>query len=303
MNERLWQTLALTRLTKASSSKTLLLLRESNPFDNFPAQDVSEAKAWAQAQLAEAQKQEIKIISIEDEDYPQSLLGISSPPPILYVQGNVSLLNPRLSVAIVGTRNPTTYGASAAFTLAQELAMRDISIVSGLAKGVDSQAHKGAVSVKGKTVAVLGNGLPSIYPSENKKLAQDILDQGGALVSERALGLSVEPRYLIARNRLQSGLSAAVVVIETALSGGTPHTAKFALEQGKPIFCPRPQKEREENAGIRALLYSPASRLPEELKAFSSAKKLCSSKGSDPIAKEITRENLDNFFLEIEALS
>lgn len=303
MSEKVIDALALLKLTNGSSAKTLPLLADPDPLDSFDTAAAEAARQWAAEEAERCGQAGVQLILFGTAKYPEQLATIGSPPPLLYLKGNSALLKERRAVAVVGTRQPSTYGATAARTLSRELAGRGFSIVSGLARGVDSEGHLGALEGKGRTVAILGNGLGRIYPSENAGLAERILAEGGALLSERPFDASVEPRYLIARNRLQSGLSLAVLVIETALSGGTPHTARFALEQGRPIWCPAPRSSRPENAGVSALLELEPAKLPETLKAFASAKKLCAAAGQEPIAQAVERDSMAEFFAALDKLA
>ena len=177
----------------------------------------------------------IKTILIENPKYPEKLRQIYDPPKKLYVMGNAEILND-LSIAIVGCRETTEYGKKAAIYFASNLAKQDINIVSGLAKGIDSYAHIGALQAKGKTIAVIGSGLDIIYPKENEKLAQEIIKSGGAIISEYPLGTKPEKEHFPARNRIISGLSNGVLVVEAKEKSGSLITADFAMEQGKDVF-------------------------------------------------------------------
>lgn len=190
----------------------------------------------AQDELAKASAAGIRTISLDDQEYPPELRQIYDPPPVLYVRGNVAALsNP--GIAMVGTRHPTPYGIGMAERLAWDLAARNLVIFSGLARGVDTAAHRGAISGKGKTVAVLGTGVDVIYPKENSRLAEQILSLGGALISEFALGTFAAPQNFPIRNRIISGISFGVLVVEAAEYSGTRITARCALEQNREVFA------------------------------------------------------------------
>lgn len=178
---------------------------------------------------------QIITISIESNNYPEKLKKIYDPPKVLYVLGNEQILN-NDSIAIVGCRKATEYGKKAAIYFASNLAKQDITIISGLAKGIDSYAHIGALQAKGKTIAVIGSGLDIIYPTENQKLAQEIIKSGGAIISEYPLGTKPEKEHFPARNRIISGLSDSVLVVEAKEKSGSLITADFAMEQGKDVF-------------------------------------------------------------------
>lgn len=197
---------------------------------------------FAQAALKDAEKdiQEVskagcELIALDSEDYPPRLKQIPDAPLLLYVQGDVKVLS-QLGVAIVGTRRPSAYGSSVGHRLAHDLAQRQLVVVSGLARGVDSAAHRGALEAQGKTVAVLGSGVNVIYPRENKRLAEEIV-KSGAVISEFPLGTGPTPENFPIRNRIISGLSLGVVVVEAAEYSGSLITARLALEQNREVFA------------------------------------------------------------------
>lgn len=178
---------------------------------------------------------EFKVIDIKEENYPPLLKEIPNPPKQIYVRG--ALPEPQLpAIAIVGTRKATAAGIRIAEEMAAELAGRGIIIISGLAMGIDTAAHRGALGARGKTVAVLGNGISEIYPAQNERVADEILTTGGAIISEYPPGEPSFRQNFIHRNRIISGLSVAVVVIEAPLRSGALATAGFAAEQGRSVF-------------------------------------------------------------------
>ena len=172
----------------------------------------------------------------EDATYPERLLEIFDPPPVLWIRGDVGLLD-RPGIAVVGTRYPTVYGSGMAEMLARDLALRGLTILSGMARGIDTAAHKGALAAKGRTVAVWGTGIDVIYPKENKKLAEEIVASGGTIVSEFPLGTFPAPQNFPLRNRILSGLSVGVLVIEAGEFSGTRITARCAMEQNRDVFA------------------------------------------------------------------
>jgi DNA processing protein len=176
------------------------------------------------------------ILTYHDEAYPERLREIYDPPPLLWVRGNAGLLA-RPSLAVVGTRHPTPYGTGMAERLARDLAMRGLIILSGMARGVDTAAHKGAVAAKRPTIAIWGTGVDVIYPKENKSLAEQIIAGGGAIISELPLGTFPAPQNFPRRNRMLSGMSVGVLVIEAAEYSGTRVTARCALEQNREVFA------------------------------------------------------------------
>jgi DNA processing protein len=190
----------------------------------------------AEEELAKAKAAGAVIITPGDEQFPQRLLEIYDPPLCLYVRGDASLLN-RPGIAVVGTRHPTPYGVGMAERLSCDLSARSIIIISGLARGVDTAAHRGVVNAKGKTVAIFGTGIDVVYPRENRKLADQILSLGGALISEFPLGTQPTPQNFPIRNRIISGLSLGVLVVEAAEYSGTRITARCALEQGREVYA------------------------------------------------------------------
>lgn len=179
-----------------------------------------------------------KVIKIDmnSKYYPERLRYIESPPKQLYCLGNLELLNYEKNIAIIGSRNCSCYGERATKDFAFNLAKENVCIVSGLARGVDSFAHIGALNAKGKTIAVLGSGLDNIYPKENIKLAHSIIKNNGLVITEYPLGTAPLKQNFPARNRIISGLSDKILVTEARKNSGTNITVNFALEQGKDIF-------------------------------------------------------------------
>jgi len=200
--------------------------------ENFPYyQDIAEQK------LMDFESNEINVISYMDEKYPYLYKKLKKPPVFLYVKGNLSLLKYQKSIAVVGTRDCSIHGEKIARNTSKYFAERDFNIVSGLALGIDTAAHKGAITVKGKTTAVVVD-VEEIFPSKNKQLAEDILACNGILISENEPGTFVNRGLFISRDRLQSGLSLAVFPIETDVKGGTMHTIGFAKEQNRLLYAP-----------------------------------------------------------------
>jgi DNA processing protein len=190
----------------------------------------------AHDEVAKAVAGNIQIFCREDAGWPQRLSEIYDPPLVLFVRGNAEVVS-RPGIAIVGTRHPTPYGMGMAERLSCDLAAHRLVIFSGMARGVDTFGHKGAIKAKGKTVAVFGTGVDVIYPKENKKIAEEILECGGALISEFPLGTFAAPQNFPIRNRIISGLSLGVLVVEAGEYSGTRITARCALEQSREIFA------------------------------------------------------------------
>jgi DNA processing protein len=190
----------------------------------------------AHEELARAAAAKAAVIPFDSPTYPQQLRQIYDPPVILYIRGNLELLA-QPCIAVVGTRHPTPYGTGMAERLACDLAGRGLCIISGLARGIDSAAHRGALSARGKTLAVFGTSVDVIYPKENSRLADQILANGGTFISEFALGTFAAPQNFPIRNRIISGLSIGVLVVEAAEYSGTRVTARCALEQNREVFA------------------------------------------------------------------
>jgi DNA processing protein len=177
------------------------------------------------------------VLVLDDGTYPQLLREISDPPITLYVKGDWSACFDSPCVAVVGSRRCSTYGQNVATMLARDLASRGVCVVSGLARGIDAAAHRGALEAGGRTVAVLGTGVDEVYPRDHKKLADEILARGGALVSQFPLGTPPIPENFPYRNRIISGLSLGVVLIEAAENSGSLITARLAMEQNREVFA------------------------------------------------------------------
>lgn len=192
--------------------------------------------AQAEKDVENSRKLGCQLLSFGSHTYPPLLRQIPDPPLVLYVRGDVSILS-RYAVAVVGTRRPSAYGQSVAHRLARDLADRQMVITSGLARGIDSCAHRGALEAQsGRTVAVLGSGADVIYPRENRKIAEKIIETG-ALISEFPLGTGPTPENFPIRNRIISGLSLGVLVVEASEYSGSLITARLAAEQNREVFA------------------------------------------------------------------
>jgi DNA processing protein len=190
----------------------------------------------AQQESEKAAETGAKIISLSDPEYPSRLKEIYDPPVILFVKGCVGVLV-QPGIAMVGTRHPTPYGSGMAERLSTDLAGRGLVIISGMARGIDTASHRGAIAVKGKTVAVLGTGIDVMYPKENTRLAEQIIALGGALISEFPVGTHPAPQNFPIRNRIISGMSVGVLVVEAAEYSGTRITSRCALEQNRDVYA------------------------------------------------------------------
>lgn len=177
----------------------------------------------------------IKLITYYDDKYPETLKNIPDPPPVLYVKGNEDILN-EMGISVVGSRYCTYYGRQMSQEFSARLSEMGFTIISGMARGIDSQAHRGAISINGKTIAVLGSGLDVIYPKENRTLYEEITKKG-AVISEFPLGTQPFKQNFPQRNRIISGLGIGVLVVEAGVKSGSLITASLALEQGKEVFA------------------------------------------------------------------
>lgn len=185
--------------------------------------------------ILKMKEQNIGIITIEDKEYPKLLKEIYDPPIYLYYKGNKEILN-NIGFAIIGCRDCSEYGKKVAKNFSYNIAKNNINIISGLAKGIDTCSHIGAIYAKGKTIAVVGNGLDMVYPKENETVINKILELGGCIVSEYHLGTKPEKINFPARNRIISGMSNSLIVVEAKKKSGTLITVDFALEQGRDVF-------------------------------------------------------------------
>lgn len=177
------------------------------------------------------------VLVLDDGAYPALLREIPDPPVTLYVRGRWAECLDAPCVGIVGSRRCSAYGQNVALSLARELASRGVTVVSGLARGIDAAAHRGALEAVGRTVAVLGTGLDEVYPRDHRKLAAEILERGGALVTQFPLGTPPVAENFPYRNRIISGLSLGVIVVEASENSGSLITARLALEQGREVFA------------------------------------------------------------------
>jgi len=207
----------------------------------FPApavQYIANGRALADAveERSRVQAEQASLLSYADDAYPERLREIFDPPPMLWIRGDASLLA-QPAIAVVGTRHPTPYGLGMAEMLSRDLALRGLLILSGMARGVDTAAHKGALAAKAPTIAVWGTGIDVIYPKENKVLAEQILAGGGAIVSEYQLGTFPAPQNFPRRNRILSGISVGVLVVEAGEHSGTRVTARCAMEQNRDVYA------------------------------------------------------------------
>ena len=194
-------------------------------------------RSTAEAEIAAVRKLGGDILLLDDGVYPSSLREIYDPPIVLYVKGAWAECLDQPCIGVVGSRKCSTYGQNAANMLARALAQRGLTVVSGFARGIDAAAHRGALEAGGRTVAVLGTGIDEVYPRDHKKLAEEILASGGALVSQFPLGTPPVSENFPYRNRIISGLSLGIVVVEAAENSGSLITARLAMEQNREVYA------------------------------------------------------------------
>ncbi|MDD4103199.1 MAG: DNA-processing protein DprA, partial [Kiritimatiellae bacterium] len=187
-------------------------------------------------EIDRAERSRVKLLTWADEGYPDLLKQIADPPLVLYVAGSVEALN-MPSVAIIGTRRPTVYGRETARRFGYQLACAGYTVASGLALGIDAEAHTGALQAKGRTVAVLGGALDRLFPKENQSLAREMVQKGGAVVSEYPFGRQPDRQTFPMRNRIVSGLCKGVLVVEASLTSGTLITVGQALDQNRSVMA------------------------------------------------------------------
>ena len=211
----------------------------------------------AERTVADHRDAGLAVLALPDPEFPPQLARIDDPPLVLFVEGDQAALVRVPCVAVIGTRKPTPVGTEVADRIARWLVRTGYTVVSGLAKGIDGTAHRAALAERGCTVAVLAEGLDHIYPPAHRSLAKTIARSGGALVSEYPLGYRAQRSSFVDRDRLQSGLSVAVIPVQTDVKGGTMHTVGFARRQGRFLACPHPVESEataKQWAGIWALI-------------------------------------------------
>jgi DNA processing protein len=203
----------------------------------FSDEDIDQAYIKTESIITKSEESDIRIYSLFDAKYPYLLKQISDPPLFISVKGDIEILKKKKNIAVVGTRKPTEYGAESAAMLGKYLAEKGCNVVSGLALGCDSLAHEACVSVNSNAVGVLAHGLDTVSPKKNTKLAEKILLNGGVLISEYFIGTKSRNNYFVDRDRIQAGLSEAVIIVQSALHGGTMHTAEFCKKYNRTLAC------------------------------------------------------------------
>lgn len=247
--------LRLTPLERQEATKATL----GHDSPNFINTNFDALVERALVDLRNHEREGIRILSIDDSEYPELLKLIQDPPLVLFAKGSIDALSSNSNVAVVGTRNATSAGKKVAFKIAKWLAEHRWCVVSGLAKGIDAAAHKGTLEAQSPTVAVMATPLNKIYPAENRQLAADILDHGGCWISEFPLWKKPYRSAFVQRDRIQSGVAVAVIPVQTDIEGGTMHTVRYAEQQRRLVLCPRPIQGEQfltQYAGIRTLIES-----------------------------------------------
>ena len=232
--------------------------REKKPYKLPKGFVLESGNRIAKEIINKSEKLDIQIINWYSDLFPDSLKKIPDPPVLLYGKGKLDLLKVSNAIAVIGTRNPSEYGYTISHRLGYVLAKNGFTIIGGLAKGCDIAAHKGCLDAEGNTIAVLAHGLDSIYPRENENTAKRIVSSNGCLLSEYEPGNKSVRHQFVDRDRLQSGLSKAVIVVETGKTGGTMHTATFALKQEKNlavVHFPMDRASIEQQEGYNRLIY------------------------------------------------
>jgi DNA protecting protein DprA len=208
---------------------------------------VAEELKAARDFLEEHRRRQIEVIDFFSESYPSKLRQIDDAPFLIYVKGNVAALKSKC-VAVVGTRGASSFGKHVSFTYARELSADGLCVVSGLAVGIDTAAHRGALLGRGGTIAILPSTPDKIYPAENADLANEIISKGGALMAEHPLGFPIYRREFVKRNRLQSGMSLCSIIVESNPKSGSAHQAAFSFKQGRKIFVVLPDEITDANS-------------------------------------------------------
>ncbi len=232
----------------ASCRDVLMRRLEAANLAHIPPADVVKAWKKSEEQLEWSRELGVRAISFHDKAYPERLRTTPDPPAVLFVKGSPRALHAVRGLAVVGTREPTSFGKEVAQRSGRSAADAGHVIVSGLAHGCDTHAHEGCLEAQGIGVAVLAHGLDKVYPAANRGLAERLLEGGGCLASEYPVGTTPGRSAFAERDRIQSGLSDGVLVIETDVRGGTMHTVRFARNQGRALACiDHPQRYRWED--------------------------------------------------------
>jgi DNA processing protein len=259
----------------------------------------------AEAEIAAVRKLGGDVLLLDDGVYPSSLREIYDPPIVLYVKGAWSECLDQPCIGVVGSRRCSTYGQNSALMLARDLAQRGLTVVSGFARGIDAAAHRGALEAGGRTVAVLGTGIDELYPRDHKKLAEEILAAGGALVSQFPLGTPPVSENFPYRNRIISGLSLGVVVVEAAENSGSLITARLAMEQNREVFAVPGNITSRNSFGTNYLIKGAGAKLVQQWQdiAAEMPPQLAAKLLPPPLSEKRTQQSLADRLLVPEGLS
>lgn len=233
---------------------------------------------WVEKELELMKRHGVRLLTIKDKGYPKNLLSIHDPPPYLYIKGHIEETTDDIAVAIVGSRSPTPYGIAITERIAGDLTSAGVTVVSGMARGCDTAAHRGALLAGGRTIAVLGCGVDVIYPKENKRLYEEI-GRRGVLVSELPMGTTPYPTNFPVRNRIIMGLSLGVVVVEAAPRSGSLITARLALDAGREVFAVPGSITSYKSRGTNNLLKQGAKLVEDARDILEEFSPIISSKG------------------------
>lgn len=268
------------------------------------ASQVLQFNDWEEADriIEKTERSDFSLLSIADEVYPRLLKQIYDPPILLWIRGNAEVLNTD-SIAIVGTRSASDYGKDIARELASELVGTGLTIVSGLAYGIDAASHRGTLEAGGRTVAVLGSGIDNIYPSKNIRLAFDMVEQGGAVITEFPPGTEPDAKNFPVRNRIVSGLTLGTVVIESGLKGGSMITASSALDQNREVFVVPHSFRSKTGIGCNHLIKTGQGKLIQSvddiLKEIDIHRKKSAERDMQPTERKWKSEDLDELSTSI----
>lgn len=237
-------------------------LRSVESIGEASALSILAFKKWDEVDyiLKETEKNKSQIVTLADPEYPPLLKQIYDPPVLIWLKGNLEALS-KPGIGIIGTRNTTSYGRKIGEKLAKELGEKGLCIFSGLAHGIDAIAHKAALDVGASTVAVLGSGIDNLYPRENAKLANRIVKEGGAVITEFPLGTKPDAGNFPVRNRIVSGMSLGVLVVESGIKGGSMITADLALDQNREVFAIPHSLENLSGSGCNYLIKNGSAKL------------------------------------------
>ncbi|MGD6729792.1 MAG: DNA-processing protein DprA [Pleomorphochaeta sp.] len=286
-------------LYNLSDIKILNFLHKFCNIDFLDIDEIRQTKEKVEKILKQCEFNNIKIICIDDEKYPKLLKNINKFPFVLYYKGNFDALLNKTKIAVIGTRNPTNYGILMSNHIGQKLAEKDVVVVSGLAVGCDANAHKGCIEANGVTVAIMPIGLDKIVPKENEDLANLILEKNGCLISEYPPGSRVFRSNYIDRNRIQSGLSEGIIIVETAIKGGTMHTARFAQKEDRNIGIFLKESDKSFNIGGQDILLNKKIEKKQSIISFEELIRFIEKCKSYKVEKSYQMDFLDDNYKEL----